>query len=512
MPTHLSNQTQASLDLNIAFSIFNRPEVTAQTFEAIRKARPSRLFVIADGPRANRPEEPVLCKACRDIVDNGIDWPCEVYRSYSDVNLGCRLRMVTGYDWVFQTVEHCILLEDDCLPDPSFFPYCQELLLRYWDDERVMVISGDNFQNGRKRTPYSYYFSGIVHIWGWATWRRTWQKYDVAIKLWPEVKQGGWLKDIWASEQYAAVWASNFDAIHAGYDTWDHQLTFAAYINSGLCILPAVNLVTNIGFGPEATHTKVVCADSNRPRSAMAFPLHHPPFMIRDLAADKCTYAIPEPPTPKAEPLEQFYKSLDQIGGLTYKNMDATGETRFIRSVVSSWQEPTILDSGADEGQYARVVLRSCPSAKLAAFEANPTSFQKLATNLKGASVSLHNFGLSDNDQLVNDQRLRRLDDVVADLGISKINLFRIDAAGNELAVLHGAEKTIRSGLIDLIHFKFGEANMNYRTFFKDFWDFLSHQYNLYRLVQNGEIHISQYIPSFCELFAFQNVVCVRKA
>jgi hypothetical protein len=244
----------------------------------------------------------------------------------------------------------------------------------------------------------------------------------------------------------------------------------------------------------------------------MAFPLHHPPFMIRDLAADKCTYAIPEPPTPKAEPLEQFYKSLDQIGGLTYKNMDATGETRFIRSVVSSWQEPTILDSGADEGQYARVVLRSCPSAKLAAFEANPTSFQKLATNLKGASVSLHNFGLSDNDQLVNDQRLRRLDDVVADLGISKINLFRIDAAGNELAVLHGAEKTIRSGLIDLIHFKFGEANMNYRTFFKDFWDFLSHQYNLYRLVQNGEIHISQYIPSFCELFAFQNVVCVRKA
>lgn len=500
------------MDLNIAFSIFNRPETTARVFEAIRKARPQRLFVIADGPRPDRTGEQDCCQASRDIVDAGIDWPCEVYRHYSEVNLGCRLRMVTGYDWVFQHVEHCILLEDDCLPDQSFFPYCQELLDRYRDDERVMAISGDNFQNGRKRTPYSYYFSGIIHVWGWATWRRTWKKYDVAMKLWPEVKQGGWLKDIWASEQYAAMWTRNFDAIHAGYDTWDHQLTFALYINNGLCILPSVNLISNIGFGPEATHTKFVSSEANQQLYTMSFPLHHPPFMIRDVAADKATYPLPTTSTQGVQPLEQFYKSLDQIGGLTYKDMDATGESRFIRSVVSAWQAPTIIDSGADAGQYAGAVLRACPSAKVAAFEPNPTAFQKLSTNLQGTSVSLHNFGLSDKDQTVNDWRSRRLDDVVADLGLSKINLFRIDAAGNELAVLHGAEKTIRNGLVDLIHFKFGEANMSYRTFFKDFWDFLSHQYNLYRLVQNGEIHISQYIPSFCELFAFQNVVCVRKA
>lgn len=510
---HTFSSANSQLDVNIAFSIFNRPEVTAQSFDAIRKARPQRLFVIADGPRPDRAGEAERCQAAREVIDNGVDWPCEVYKNYSDVNLGCRLRMVTGYDWVFQTVEHCILLEDDCLPDPSFFPYCQELLQRYENDERVMVISGDNFQNGRKRTGYSYYFSGIVHVWGWATWRRTWKKYDIAMKLWPEIKQGGWLKDIWASESHAAMWTHNFDAIHAGYDTWDHQLTFALYINNGLCILPSVNLISNVGFGPDATHTKVVCSDANRPRSAMSFPLHHPPFMIRDLTADKATYPIPQASvSPVVEPLEQFYKSLDQIGGLTYKNMDATGESRFIRSVVSNWQAPTIIDAGADEGQYANVVLRSCPSARLTAFESNPALFQKLSTNLKGTSVALHNFGLSDREQVVNDRPLRRLDDVVDDLELSKINLLRVDAAGNELAVLRGAEKTIRKGLIDVIHFKFSEANLAYRTLFKDFWDLLSHQYNLYRLLQNGEIHISQYIPSFCELFAFQNIVCVRKA
>lgn len=177
---------RANFDVPVAFFIFNRPLVTARVFSRIAQMRPSRLMIVADGPRSE--VESQLCDAARACVAD-ITWDCDVQWNYSNVNLGCRRRMSSGINWVFKQCDQAILLEDDCLPDPTFFQYCREMLARYEDEDRVMTIGGANFQFGVRRTPYSYYFSAVHHIWGWATWRRAWRHYDVEMKQWPNVAQ-----------------------------------------------------------------------------------------------------------------------------------------------------------------------------------------------------------------------------------------------------------------------------------------------------------------------------------
>ena len=270
----------------VAFLVFNRPDTTKRVFEEIRRAQPPKLLVVADGPRADKPGEAEKCMATRAIIQQ-VDWPCEVLTNYSDVNLGCKLRISSGLDWIFETAPEAIILEDDCLPHPTFFRFCEELLEKYRDDERVMMISGDNFQFGRKRTNNSYYFSHYTHIWGWASWRRAWKHYDVDMKLWPEIKQGAWIIDRLENKRSAKYWANVFDQVYKGnIATWDFQWLFACWLQSGTTILPNVNLISNIGFGSEATHTSINSPFANLRREPMLFPLRHPPFMMRDTIAD----------------------------------------------------------------------------------------------------------------------------------------------------------------------------------------------------------------------------------
>ena len=276
------------LQTPVCLIAFNRPDTTQKVFEAIRQVKPPKLLVIADGARADRPEEAEKCAKTREII-NQVDWDCEVLTNYSDINLGCRKRVSSGLNWVFEQVEEAIILEDDCLPHPTFFRFCEELLERYRDNERVMAISGDNFQWGRKRTDYSYYFSRYNHIWGWASWRRAWRLYDLEMKIWPEVRDGNWLKDILQDSDAVNYWTKIFQGVYEGFNTWDYPWTFACWIHNGLTILPKVNLVSNIGFGAEATHTKSVSKFANMPTEEMSFPLQHPPFMIRDSQADEIT-------------------------------------------------------------------------------------------------------------------------------------------------------------------------------------------------------------------------------
>ncbi|MBP2627609.1 MAG: hypothetical protein H6Q68_2320 [Firmicutes bacterium] len=289
----------------VVFIIFNRPDTTQQVFEEIRKARPKKLFIIADGHRPDKPGEAESCIAVRAIVE-GVDWDCEVLKNYSDVNLGCGKRVATGLDWVFNTVEEAIILEDDCIPHPTFFPFCQELLEKYRHDGRVLTISGNNFQFGHQRTDCSYYFSRYDHIWGWATWRRMWKYYDFRMKLWPEVRDSRWLFDIFGSIQVESqqgkqcfkpygvstieYWHEIFEDTYAGkIDTWDYQLLFACLVQNGLHILPNTNLVSNIGFGQHATHTPGLCKFANMSVTGLEFPLKHPAFVIRDAWADEYT-------------------------------------------------------------------------------------------------------------------------------------------------------------------------------------------------------------------------------
>ena len=267
----------------VAFIIFNRPDTTKKVFEAIRQAKPPKLFVIADGPRSDRPNEAEKCATARAIIE-GVDWECEVLINYSDVNLGCKLRVSSGLNWVFSEVEEAIILEDDCLPHPSFFPFCEDLLDYYRNDTRIMAICGGNFQFGRNCNNYSYYFSRYVHVWGWASWRRAWQNYDVDMKLWHEVRYSDLLPKSLKS------WNKRFQDTYNGLiDTWDNQLFFTFWSQNGLTILPNSNLVSNIGFREDATHTKGDSKLANIPTEAIDFPLKHPRYMIPNIQADKYT-------------------------------------------------------------------------------------------------------------------------------------------------------------------------------------------------------------------------------
>lgn len=275
-----------SFPVPVVMLVFNRPAQTARTFEAVRRLQPRRLMLIADGPRPGNAGDALNCPEVRRIV-TAIDWPCDVVTNFAEANLGLKARFKSGLDWVFELEEEAIILEDDCVPDASFFPYCQELLERYRHDERVMTISGDNFQLGGTVCPHSYYFSRYMHCWGWATWRRTWQLHDPAMPFWPELKQDGWLESFILDEGERRHWHSVFDAVYTGaINTWDYQFCYTIMRHHGLNILPAVNLVTNIGFGEGATHTTQPSPYENLPAQPMAFPLVHPPHMVRDFFAD----------------------------------------------------------------------------------------------------------------------------------------------------------------------------------------------------------------------------------
>jgi hypothetical protein len=273
----------------VVLLVFNRPSLTRQVFEAIRAARPPQLLVIADGPRSDKPSEAEKCTLVREIVEE-VDWPCEVLRNYSDINLGCKKRVSSGIDWAFERVEEAIFLEDDCLPHPTFFPYCEELLEKYRYDPRIAAISGDNFQFDREHIQESYYFSRHNHIWGWASWRRAWQHYDVDMKQWDRVSKSDWLNDILDNDISAVkVWQERLQDVYEGkIDTWDYQWVFACWLQRGLTIVPNVNLIGNIGFGLEATHTLDLDSKlANLPVMPISLPLRHPDLIVPDSHCDE---------------------------------------------------------------------------------------------------------------------------------------------------------------------------------------------------------------------------------
>jgi len=240
----------------VTFLVFNRPELTAQVFARIRAARPPKLLVVCDGPRPNRPDDIEKVAAVRNLIDRGIDWPCEVLRNYAEQNLGCRNRIASGITWAFEQVEESIILEDDCLPDPSFFEYAETMLNRYRDDERIMHVAGNNLTAAHHRQADSYWFSHHAWIWGWATWRRAWRHYDADMRTWNERRSA--LEASFASSWERAFWIAAYeearrDLTKAG--TWDFPWVYTCRSLGGLCIFPRENLIENLGFGGDSTHT-----------------------------------------------------------------------------------------------------------------------------------------------------------------------------------------------------------------------------------------------------------------
>lgn len=284
--------TEQPFTTPILFLIFNRPDTTAQVFEKIRAIKPKHLYVAADGPRPSKPNEAALCQQARELVLRNIDWECELHTRFLDENLGCKMAVSSAITWFFENVEEGIILEDDCLPDISFFGFCAELLKYYRNEERIMHIGGANFQDGQQRGTGSYYFSTLAHIWGWATWKRAWNKYDVSISSYPEIIKGTALANF-PNSRMKKFWIKRFKLAYENrIDTWDIQWQFALTANQGLAIIPNVNLVSNIGFSSGATHTHDEFNPlANVPSSSM-HEIIHPPHLAPTPVADIYSFRI----------------------------------------------------------------------------------------------------------------------------------------------------------------------------------------------------------------------------
>ncbi|MBC8152267.1 MAG: nucleotide-diphospho-sugar transferase [Bacteroidetes bacterium] len=272
-------------DIPVLFILFNRPDHARVVFEQIRTAKPARLFVAVDGPRAGRPDDQPRVDACVALLRR-IDWPCELKTLIRTENLGCGQAVSSAITWFFEQVEMGIILEDDCVPAPDFFPYCRELLLRHQHNPSVMHIGGVNLQDGNWRGSGSYYFTRICHIWGWATWRRAWKLYDFSMKSFAQFKRENSIQTVLPAPEDQAYWMTAFQKAHDGQiDTWDYQWVYAVWTNRGLGALPNVNLIKNIGFDETATHTKTRDLRLGDWSTGELAEIVHPSFVLEDFAA-----------------------------------------------------------------------------------------------------------------------------------------------------------------------------------------------------------------------------------
>ena len=289
-----------AFDIPVLLIAWRRPDAALKVVEALRKVSPAVVFFASDGWR-NEEEKGKVLKT-RGLVLSGIDWECEVRTLFREVNLGCEKGPSQAITWFFENVEYGIILEDDCVPISDFFYYCDELLKRYLHDERIWCISGSNFQNGVKRGSESYYFSRYNHGWGWATWSRCWRFYSMHLDVWDELKnnasfQASMFDDLIERKYWFAIWQGLF-AENNKLAAWDYRWTLVILANSGLTIIPCENLVTNIGYGVDATHTfdPSISIESSR----LSWPLSHPKVICRNHDADVYTFH-------------------NHFGGLTYK-------------------------------------------------------------------------------------------------------------------------------------------------------------------------------------------------
>lgn len=273
------------LSCPILFLVFNRPDTTQQVFEAIRQARPPRLYIAADGPRPERLGEAEKVQAVRDYVVTHIDWPCEVKTLFRDTNLGCRLAVSTAIDWFFDNEPEGIILEDDCLPSQSFFLFCQKLLDRYRNDERIMLISGYNAQEHWKVDNEDYFFSNFGGIWGWASWHRAWQHFDVEMKDLDRLQKKKTLRHLLGKKLGKTREKQFENVVVKQIDTWAYPWALARHKNSGMAVVPVKSLVQNIGFGDDATHTTGI-PKSPVMHHEIEFPLKENRIIVADADYD----------------------------------------------------------------------------------------------------------------------------------------------------------------------------------------------------------------------------------
>lgn len=267
---------------SVLLIIFNRPDTTKRVFEEIKKAKPKKLYIAADGPRLERNDDINKCSQAREIV-NDVDWNCVVNTLYSDRNLGCKVAVSRAINWFFSNEEEGIILEDDCLPSQSFFSFCDDQLAKFRDDKRIFLISGYNKQNTWKEKEADYFFSNYGGIWGWASWRRAWMHNDLEMNDLEEFIKQNKLKHLLGSKQ-GKIREKQMLAAKAGYNmnTWDFQWGYSRHVNSGMACVPSRSLIENIGFGSDATHTSINTSSIKVKRHELITPLKENRYIIAD--------------------------------------------------------------------------------------------------------------------------------------------------------------------------------------------------------------------------------------
>lgn len=287
----MMDQAESTLtDLPVLVTAFNRHEPLQEVFKALRKVKPRRVYFGCDGPRHDQDIPKV--ERVRALAGTMIDWPCELHTLFHEKNLGCQMGMVANITWFFENEEEGIILEDDIVPDPSFFRFCQELLEKYRHDERVWAIIGNNLSpSANKEDADSYWLSahGYGAYWGWASWRRVWQQFDVRMGRWPEVKDTKEFNGFFLSKAERREAKMLFEETHNGGipTAWDYQMDFAKILAGAANIIPEACLSKNIGFTTEATHT--ISASDHRSRNQLQsarFPLRHPKVLAVDTTRD----------------------------------------------------------------------------------------------------------------------------------------------------------------------------------------------------------------------------------
>ena len=281
-----------SLKTSVLFLIFNRPDTTQKVFNTIKQAKPKQLFVAADGPREDKEGEKEKCEQTRKIIEQ-VDWDCEVKTLFRDKNLGCKIAVSSAIDWFFENVEEGIILEDDCLPEQSFFQFCEKMLVRYRNDTRIMMVSGTNYLFNKIKISGSYFFSKYYAIWGWATWRRAWMKHDMNMNSWPEFRNNKQLNWVFSNKEIVEYYANMFQIAYSKrVNTWDIQWVYSCIFNNGLSIVSGKNLIANIGV--TGTHT------GSKPSIFINMPtgtininnIKHPVFVTPNILCDKLAYNI----------------------------------------------------------------------------------------------------------------------------------------------------------------------------------------------------------------------------
>ena len=306
-----------TFDVPILFLVFNRPETTARVFEKIREVKPQRLFIAADGPRTEKEGEKEKCQEVRDLVLKNIDWPCEVKTLFREQNLGCGKAVSGGISWFFEHVEEGIILEDDTLPGYSFFDFCKILLDKYRNEHKVKMIGGSNYSNREIECTSTYYFTAFPHIWGWATWKRTWDEYDFTLNSIPEDKVRDLLKRYFTRKEVIDSWVNNYDMVKDGKTfPWDFQLGFSILKNGGINIVSAQNVVTNIGFGADATHTTSTNNELSNATLTEVSDMVHPVKIEIDKVQDRYTeMKVAETSKPKSKVEKFISKVANMITG-----------------------------------------------------------------------------------------------------------------------------------------------------------------------------------------------------